>query len=115
MRKHVERAAHDMRAVIATYKGKHNHDVPVGRGGGGSQCLERPWVTGTKGLGSGPIRPTAIASHSRPPANQVLGFTHDMYQRTSGFGCTPSLSRDSTLSRTKEEPRDDPMYDSFLS
>jgi len=28
VRKHVERASHDHRAVITTYEGKHNHDVP---------------------------------------------------------------------------------------
>ncbi|KQK02240.1 probable WRKY transcription factor 26 isoform X2 [Brachypodium distachyon] len=31
VRKHVERASHDNRAVITTYEGKHNHDVPLGR------------------------------------------------------------------------------------
>lgn len=34
MRKHVERASHDLRAVITTYEGKHNHDVPAARGSG---------------------------------------------------------------------------------
>ncbi|XP_071722615.1 probable WRKY transcription factor 3 [Rutidosis leptorrhynchoides] len=29
VRKHVERAASDPKAVITTYEGKHNHDVPV--------------------------------------------------------------------------------------
>lgn len=29
MRKHVERASHDPKAVITAYEGKHNHDVPV--------------------------------------------------------------------------------------
>ncbi|KAJ4823428.1 hypothetical protein Tsubulata_027726 [Turnera subulata] len=32
VRKHVERAAADPKAVITTYEGKHNHDVPVPRG-----------------------------------------------------------------------------------
>ncbi|KAF3448898.1 hypothetical protein FNV43_RR09614 [Rhamnella rubrinervis] len=32
VRKHVERASHDTRAVITTYEGKHNHDVPAARG-----------------------------------------------------------------------------------
>ncbi|MCD7463656.1 hypothetical protein HAX54_051079 [Datura stramonium] len=31
VRKHVERAANDPKAVITTYEGKHNHDVPAGR------------------------------------------------------------------------------------
>ncbi|KAI3472846.1 hypothetical protein Pfo_029975 [Paulownia fortunei] len=34
VRKHVERACHDSRAVITTYEGKHNHDVPAARGSG---------------------------------------------------------------------------------
>ncbi|KAL2926108.1 putative WRKY transcription factor 33 [Bienertia sinuspersici] len=35
VRKHIERASHDLRAVITTYEGKHNHDVPAARGSGG--------------------------------------------------------------------------------
>ncbi|GFP87329.1 probable WRKY transcription factor 3 [Phtheirospermum japonicum] len=31
VRKHVERAASDPKAVITTYEGKHNHDVPASR------------------------------------------------------------------------------------
>ncbi|XP_051115220.1 probable WRKY transcription factor 4 [Andrographis paniculata] len=31
VRKHVERASADPKAVITTYEGKHNHDIPVGR------------------------------------------------------------------------------------
>ncbi|EPS58266.1 hypothetical protein M569_16549, partial [Genlisea aurea] len=32
VRKHVERSSVDPRAVITTYEGKHNHDVPAARG-----------------------------------------------------------------------------------
>ncbi|XP_021651270.2 probable WRKY transcription factor 3 isoform X2 [Hevea brasiliensis] len=32
VRKHIERAATDPRAVITTYEGKHNHDVPATKG-----------------------------------------------------------------------------------
>lgn len=46
MRKHVERASHDLKSVITTYEGKHNHDVPAARnsshgggGGGGSAAV----------------------------------------------------------------------------
>lgn len=31
VRKHVERASTDPKAVITTYEGKHNHDVPLGK------------------------------------------------------------------------------------
>ncbi|XP_010545308.1 PREDICTED: probable WRKY transcription factor 2 isoform X2 [Tarenaya hassleriana] len=34
VRKHVERASHDLESVITTYEGKHNHDVPVARTSG---------------------------------------------------------------------------------
>ncbi|PIN21066.1 hypothetical protein CDL12_06243 [Handroanthus impetiginosus] len=45
VRKHVERASHDLKSVITTYEGKHNHDVPAarnsshGNSGGGSNTL----------------------------------------------------------------------------
>ncbi|KAG0503390.1 hypothetical protein HPP92_003462 [Vanilla planifolia] len=35
VRKHVERASHDLKSVITTYEGKHNHEVPAARTGGG--------------------------------------------------------------------------------
>ncbi|KAL9271731.1 putative WRKY transcription factor 2 [Drosera capensis] len=31
VRKHVERASHDLKYVITTYEGKHNHEVPVAK------------------------------------------------------------------------------------
>nr|XP_018685023.1 PREDICTED: WRKY transcription factor SUSIBA2-like [Musa acuminata subsp. malaccensis] len=31
VRKHIERASHDPKAVITTYDGKHNHDVPAAK------------------------------------------------------------------------------------
>lgn len=33
VRKHVERASHDLKSVITTYEGKHNHEVPTTRTG----------------------------------------------------------------------------------
>lgn len=34
VRKHVERASADPKAVVTTYEGKHNHDIPAGRNSG---------------------------------------------------------------------------------
>ncbi|OIW13262.1 hypothetical protein TanjilG_25741 [Lupinus angustifolius] len=31
VRKHVERASHDLKSVITTYEGKHDHDIPAAR------------------------------------------------------------------------------------
>ncbi|CAL0310975.1 unnamed protein product [Lupinus luteus] len=31
VRKHVERASHDLKSVITTYEGKHNHEIPAAR------------------------------------------------------------------------------------
>ena len=35
MRKHVERASNDLKSVITTYEGKHNHEVPAARNSSG--------------------------------------------------------------------------------
>ncbi|KAJ4868558.1 putative WRKY transcription factor 2 [Raphanus sativus] len=45
VRKHVERASHDLKSVITTYEGKHDHDVPAARnsshgGGNGSSAAQ---------------------------------------------------------------------------
>lgn len=44
MRKHVERASHDLKSVITTYEGKHNHEVPAARNSGqaGSSSANAP-------------------------------------------------------------------------
>ncbi|KAH7674252.1 WRKY transcription factor 2 protein [Dioscorea alata] len=44
VRKHVERASHDLKSVITTYEGKHNHDVPAARGSGHSNSGPSPAV-----------------------------------------------------------------------
>ncbi|XP_010523478.1 PREDICTED: probable WRKY transcription factor 4 [Tarenaya hassleriana] len=42
VRKHVERAATDSKAVITTYEGKHNHDVPAARTSSHATAQLRP-------------------------------------------------------------------------
>ncbi|XP_048530744.1 probable WRKY transcription factor 2 [Triticum urartu] len=56
VRKHVERASHDLKSVITTYEGKHNHEVPAARNSGNAGS----------GSGSAPASaPQANLSHRR--------------------------------------------------
>lgn len=60
MRKHVERASHDLKFVITTYEGKHNHDVPAARNSGG--------VGNGNPSGNGALPPPPPPPHSQSPA-----------------------------------------------
>ncbi|KAJ1384519.1 WRKY domain [Sesbania bispinosa] len=92
VRKHVERASNDLKAVITTYEGKHNHDVPVPRGSG-CQSVNRPLPTNATNntMSSAPV--TQYTNNSvnnslqsfRPPEGQAL-FTPEMLESPGGFG-----------------------------
>ncbi|GFP92795.1 probable WRKY transcription factor 33 [Phtheirospermum japonicum] len=114
VRKHVERACHDSRAVITTYEGKHNHDVPAARGSGG-YGVSRPPVTSTA------IKPTAISNHSNGPSflnpssrvqNQTP-YTLEMVHNTDSYGF--SGYGNSVNQMAKQEPKDDSFFNSFLN
>ncbi|CAI9768406.1 unnamed protein product [Fraxinus pennsylvanica] len=64
VRKQVERASHNNKAVITTYEGKHNHDVPAARG---SSSYTRPSVNSNNAPMV--IRPSAMNSHSNDGTN----------------------------------------------
>lgn len=82
MRKHVERASHDLRAVITTYEGKHNHDVPAARGSGSralpdnSSNNNRNSNGNSNNNGTLPIRASAVAHH--PNNNSILNPVHNL-------------------------------------
>ncbi|KAI9118047.1 hypothetical protein K1719_010379 [Acacia pycnantha] len=72
VRKHVERASHDLRAVITTYEGKHNHDVPAVRGSGGGHSVNRSLLnnsTNTNSAMTTTIRPSAITHNTNNSIN----------------------------------------------
>lgn len=120
VRKHVERASHDLRAVITTYEGKHNHDVPAPRGSG-SYAINRPLTsTSNNNYGlMGAIRPLANYSTNiqnttgggQPP--YTLQMLHSNYEGSSYMNQNRG-KEDGSLSSAKEEPEDDLFYNSFL-
>ncbi|XAR60793.1 hypothetical protein NMG60_11034306 [Bertholletia excelsa] len=137
VRKHVERASHDIRAVITTYERKHNHDVPAARGSGGG-ASQRPFYGGTNGSAAAmTIRPPTITQYSSnnsttyPIRNSRLEGhappTLEMLQSTGSFGFAgfgnsnttgsyfnePQL-QENMFSRAKDEPRDDMFFESLL-
>ncbi|CAN1197209.1 Probable WRKY transcription factor 2 [Linum perenne] len=83
VRKHVERASHDLKSVITTYEGKHNHDVPAARnsshvGSGASTTTAPPYQ--------------AAAAHiSRPEVTQVHNSMNRGFDRSAAFGSSFTL------------------------
>ncbi|XP_020595512.1 WRKY transcription factor WRKY24-like isoform X2 [Phalaenopsis equestris] len=113
VRKHVERASHDLRSVITTYEGKHNHDVPAARGS--RQPEDNSHSTTTA------IRPSAI---SAAPINSFFGqrpnsnfqsshgsFTLNMLSNQGNYG---SNYMNQQQPNTKEEPKEDMFLESLL-
>ncbi|KAL4284072.1 hypothetical protein GQ457_16G012220 [Hibiscus cannabinus] len=131
VRKHVERASHDLRAVITTYEGKHNHDVPAARGSG-NPSVNRPLPDNNNGAMA--IRPSPV---NNPMSNNPLRalrastaegespFMLEMLQGAGNFGFSgfgnsggPVMNQqhdvNNMFSRTKEEPRDEAFIESLL-
>ncbi|KAI5555796.1 hypothetical protein BDE02_19G108400 [Populus trichocarpa] len=128
VRKHVERASHDLRAVITTYEGKHNHDVPAARGTG-SRSLPGHNNNGNNNSNHAvmAIRPSAVnhvfnnsinnpVRDQRVPTTTSEGnmpFTLEMLQSPGSFGFSgfgnlmgPYMNQSSTdevFSRAKRE------------
>ncbi|QCE12046.1 WRKY transcription factor 33 [Vigna unguiculata] len=137
VRKHVERAAHDIKAVITTYEGKHNHDVPAARGSASYNMNKNSLNSNI----SAPIRPSAVNCYSNssgfknslynnntrlPATGNQESFALDKFQNPGSFGQSgPNKSMSSyndhapyshaTFSNAKDERKDDSFLQSFLS
>jgi len=130
VRKHVERASHDLRAVITTYEGKHNHDVPAARGSGSSNSIARsvpmnPTTNSTTSAATS-IYVNSHQNNLRPPAPERTQHNNPNMQQGSGsfgfsgfgnplMGSYMNQQSDNVFtSRAKEEPGDDSFLDSLL-
>nr|WCL15194.1 WRKY6353 [Atractylodes chinensis] len=122
VRKHVERASHDLRAVITTYEGKHNHDVPAPRGSG-SYAVNRPPVPANNNYTLMASRPSA--NYSSNIQNMTAStndggqapYTLQMVQNSGNYEgsyMNQNRRKDGTISSAKEEPEDDLFFNSFL-
>ncbi|KAL8055883.1 hypothetical protein ABFX02_04G083900 [Erythranthe guttata] len=116
VRKHVERAAHDPRAVITTYEGKHNHDVPIARGSGTHRPIPNNIMPNNNNNNS---NYSMLMSNLRP--SQLVPYSLEMLQSANGsigynnsdFG-NSTVSENGSYARAKDEPRDDLYLDSLL-
>lgn len=138
VRKHVERASHDLRAVITTYEGKHNHDVPAARGSGSYAMNKPPSGNSNNSMPVVP-RPSMLANNSNQGMNFNDTFFNTRVQTTqnqppitlqmlqssgnssySGFDTSSGsyMNQMQSMSNikpiTKEEPKDD-FFSSFLN
>ncbi|CAN8252922.1 unnamed protein product [Cochlearia groenlandica] len=87
VRKHVERAAHDPKAVITTYEGKHNHDVPTARPNNNNHDMAGPRfrpgeTTDTISLDLG----VGITSNEHPHQLQQQHMRSEFVHRTQTNG-----------------------------
>ncbi|KAM1039814.1 hypothetical protein ACFX2I_029071 [Malus domestica] len=135
VRKHVERASHDIRAVITTYEGKHNHDVPAARGSGSHAAVNRPIPNNNNNVASA-MRPITHHTNNSANTNSVQNlrqptsegqapFSLEMLQSPGSYGfvgfdgnSVGSYMNQTQLSdifsKAKEEPRDDAFFESLL-
>ncbi|CAM8888071.1 unnamed protein product [Rhodiola kirilowii] len=80
VRKHVERASHDLKSVITTYEGKHNHDVPPARNSSHVNSTTAAFTSQPQSLiqRSEPSQVTNMARYERP--SHLSSFNMPMMQ-----------------------------------
>ncbi|KAL9253696.1 putative WRKY transcription factor 33, partial [Drosera capensis] len=133
VRKHIERSSNDRRAVITTYEGKHNHDIPSPWRSSSSYNMARPSSLGANNsYALVPLRPAVMRNQyfstagTRAPAisNQQamesrVPATLQMLHNSEGSAMSGSYMNQaqqmgSLYNITKEEQADDTFLDAFL-
>ncbi|KAG9160514.1 hypothetical protein Leryth_023341 [Lithospermum erythrorhizon] len=130
VRKHVERASNDIRSVITTYEGKHNHDVPAARGSGNRLASSNPNNNVGMAIRPSPIPPPHQSNYTmpmqsiRPPTSQSQApYTLEMLQPNNpgnnfafrnSMGSFVNQAQDNEFSTAKEEPRDEMFFESMF-
>lgn len=79
VRKHVERASHDLKSVITTYEGKHNHDVPAARN---SSHVN----SGPSGTMSGQVSGSTTQTHPHRPEPSQVHNSMARFERPMSMG-----------------------------
>ncbi|CAM0904228.1 unnamed protein product [Alopecurus aequalis] len=99
VRKHVERASHDLKSVITTYEGKHNHEVPAARNGGhassaaasGASQLVHARRTEAPSVQDGLMRLSGCGATFGLPPRDPLGPMSNFSYSLGGHAALPSL------------------------
>ncbi|KAI3678558.1 hypothetical protein L6452_37854 [Arctium lappa] len=129
VRKHVERASQDLRSVITTYEGKHNHDVPMARGSGHrlppATMAIKPMAVSHYQPNNSMVDPIC-GSRCPSPSEDQAPFTLEMLQSPGSFKFSrfenalranyidQHQDSERAFSGAKDEPRDDLFLESLL-
>ncbi|KAI3867940.1 hypothetical protein MKW92_049901 [Papaver armeniacum] len=107
VRKHVERAANNIRSVITTYEGKHNHDIPAARG---SYRHSSNNNTSSSNSNNSSITNVAMSTSS----NEQVPYTLEMMQNSESYEYGSYMNQQHNVENTFSETKSEPMKDDVL-
>ncbi|KAI3961893.1 hypothetical protein MKW98_022098 [Papaver atlanticum] len=108
VRKHVERAANNIRSVITTYEGKHNHDIPAARGSYRHSSNNNN--TSSSNSNNSSITNVAMSTSS----NEQVPYTLEMMQNSENYEYGSYMNQQHNAENTFSETKSEPMKDDVL-